>query len=308
QPFQMNSQPDLTIRWEIEEIDQMVAGSVKESPVYTAAGLLWKIVAKKEVGCFNVDLHCALENEQTNWNCDVKVDAIAFEEAGSRCSRNEKLMASRASTSPYFAFTDEILLPEHGFCKDGKVTVEFILSINRVTGVREIKVPDFSAPDRLSNVILVVEGKKLHLSREFLAVHSPVFSAMFFGDFAEKNKEEIELKDVKYEEFVDLLYVIYPTEKQITASNAGHILALADQFDMKSALKRVEAYFVGTSQFERTTKLQIADQFKLSELRDHCLDSFKSFREIGVLKTTPEYKTFSNDMKAAICDRFMDFC
>ncbi|GMT29643.1 hypothetical protein PFISCL1PPCAC_20940, partial [Pristionchus fissidentatus] len=37
---------------------------------------------------------------------------------------------------------------------------------NNVLFSSEIKVPDFSAPDRLSNVILVVEGKKLHLSRE----------------------------------------------------------------------------------------------------------------------------------------------
>ncbi|GMT29641.1 hypothetical protein PFISCL1PPCAC_20938, partial [Pristionchus fissidentatus] len=197
-----------------------------------------------------------------------------------------------------------------GFIKDDKIIFEARIKVVSVSGISKPLKFDFSSPPDFGsdNVILVVEGKKIYVGKHYLALHSPVFSAMFFGDFAEKNKEEIELKEVKYEEFVDLLYVIYPTEKQITASNAGHILALADQFDMKSALKRVEAYFVGTSQFERTTKLQIADQFKLSELRDHCLDSFKSFREIGVLKTTPEYKTFSNDMKAAICDRFMDFC
>ncbi|GMT30022.1 hypothetical protein PFISCL1PPCAC_21319 [Pristionchus fissidentatus] len=30
---------------------------------------------------------------------------------------------------------------------------------------------------------------------KILAIHSPVFSSMFFGDFAEKNQEEIELKE-----------------------------------------------------------------------------------------------------------------
>lgn len=39
----------------------------------------------------------------------------------------------------------------------------------------------------------------LILLLQFLAVHSPVFKAIFFGNFVEKGKEEVELKDVVYE-------------------------------------------------------------------------------------------------------------
>lgn len=34
---------------------------------------------------------------------------------------------------------------------------------------------------------------------QYLSVHSPAFEALFFGDFAEKGKEEVEIKDVVYE-------------------------------------------------------------------------------------------------------------
>lgn len=39
---------------------------------------------------------------------------------------------------------------------------------------------------------------------------------MFMKDFAEKGKDEIELKEVVYEEFIDLLHVIFPKRVKIT--------------------------------------------------------------------------------------------
>ncbi|GMT02087.1 hypothetical protein PENTCL1PPCAC_24261, partial [Pristionchus entomophagus] len=67
----------------------------------------------------------------------------------------------------------------------------------------------FSVANRRSDVILKIGDEKLHVSKELLAVHSPVFEAMFFGNFSEKENEEVEIKDVIYQELVDLLNVIY---------------------------------------------------------------------------------------------------
>ncbi|GMR55487.1 hypothetical protein PMAYCL1PPCAC_25682, partial [Pristionchus mayeri] len=50
----------------------------------------------------------------------------------------------------------------------------------------------FAAPTQFSNVVLIVEGKKLHVNKEFLAIHSPVFAEMFFGESTEKGKQEVE--------------------------------------------------------------------------------------------------------------------
>ena len=41
-----------------------------------------------------------------------------------------------------------------------------------------------------------------------LAIQSKFFHKLFFGDFAESKQAEVELKDVKYDDFVQLLKVI----------------------------------------------------------------------------------------------------
>lgn len=91
----------------------------------------------------------------------------------------------------------------------------------------------FASPNRMSNVILKIGDERLYVSKEvfhigkillnlniklkllnvstnlwkvkikyifqYLSVQSPVFEALFFGEFTEKGKEEVELKDVVYE-------------------------------------------------------------------------------------------------------------
>ncbi|GMR55317.1 hypothetical protein PMAYCL1PPCAC_25512, partial [Pristionchus mayeri] len=41
-----------------------------------------------------------------------------------------------------------------------------------------------SAPNRRSDVILKIGEKRLHVSKEILAIQSPVLETLFFGDFA----------------------------------------------------------------------------------------------------------------------------
>ncbi|GMT29628.1 hypothetical protein PFISCL1PPCAC_20925, partial [Pristionchus fissidentatus] len=97
-----------------------------------------------------------------------------------------------------------------GFIKDDKIVVEARIKVIKVRGVISMLKFDFSSPPSFvaDNVVLVVEGKKVHVGKQYLAMHSPIFQSMFYGEFVEKGKEEIELKDVSHEEFIELLYVI----------------------------------------------------------------------------------------------------
>ncbi|GMR55798.1 hypothetical protein PMAYCL1PPCAC_25994, partial [Pristionchus mayeri] len=87
-----------------------------------------------------------------------------------------------------------------------------------------------------------VEGKKLHVQKEYLAAHSPVFAAMFLGEFAENGKDEVEIKDAVFEELNNLLKVIHPSLSPITETSVSHILKLSDQFQMKGVLTKSENY------------------------------------------------------------------
>ncbi|GMR55287.1 hypothetical protein PMAYCL1PPCAC_25482, partial [Pristionchus mayeri] len=46
-------------------------------------------------------------------------------------------------------------------------------------------------PSSVTSSSFIVEGTKLHVSKQFLATHSPVFDAMFFGQFAEKDTRNL---------------------------------------------------------------------------------------------------------------------
>ena len=70
---------------------------------------------------------------------------------------------------------------------------------------------DFTQPWELSDVVLVVEGEKLHVHRTVLASYSPVFKEMFTSsDFQGKEKKEISLPaKIKANEVKELLQIIY---------------------------------------------------------------------------------------------------
>ncbi|GMT02086.1 hypothetical protein PENTCL1PPCAC_24260, partial [Pristionchus entomophagus] len=191
------------------------------------------------------------------------------------------------------------------FVVNDKSTVEY--RINIISSERgEPIVNHFTLPNRRSDVIMKIGGKKLHVSKELLAVHSPVFEAMFFGNYAENGKEEVEVKDVVYEEFLDLLSVIYPDSEEIKGRTVLHILKLADRFQMKDVMEQMKKHLTQSKEFNAAKKLLIADQYRLDSVRVRLLHSVSMLRtRYRNIFLSPEYDNFSKDMKSAICDRFV---
>ncbi|GMR54997.1 hypothetical protein PMAYCL1PPCAC_25192, partial [Pristionchus mayeri] len=94
---------------------------------------------------------------------------------------------------------------------------------------------DFTDPnDARHDIALIMEGEKIHAGKQVLALHSPVFNEMFFGDLAEKNKKEFELNDVDRKEFILLLEVIYPSNKKFKSGvSPEFLLQLCDRFQIE---------------------------------------------------------------------------
>ncbi|GMT20968.1 hypothetical protein PFISCL1PPCAC_12265, partial [Pristionchus fissidentatus] len=67
-----------------------------------------------------------------------------------------------------------------------------------------------------------------------LASHSSFFKNLFFGGYKEKNDMLIEIKEVEYKDFDNLLRLMYCYEGQsLRVSNVELVLQLAIRFDVK---------------------------------------------------------------------------
>ena len=70
-----------------------------------------------------------------------------------------------------------------------------------------------------------------------LAISSPVFFAMFYGDLAETT-DTIELSDCDSEGFLELLRYMYCDEAELTGSNVMQVLYLANKFIVPSLVTK----------------------------------------------------------------------
>ena len=108
---------------------------------------------------------------------------------------------------------------------------------------------DFKQPWKFSDVVLVVEGEKLHVHRAVLALVSPVFEKMFTSEFKEKEKKESPLPGKKANEVKELLQVIYPTVErkppdEIKEENCHYLLSLEHEYQMAAIVYRCEDFII----------------------------------------------------------------
>ena len=103
--------------------------------------------------------------------------------------------------------------------------------------------------DRLSDVKFVVrngDGKSeskqvIPAHKLILAMGSPVFEAMFYGELAE-NRDTIELPDCDYESLVELFRYVYSDGVNLSGSNVTGVLYLAKKYIVPSLADKCTEY------------------------------------------------------------------
>ncbi|GMR44404.1 hypothetical protein PMAYCL1PPCAC_14599, partial [Pristionchus mayeri] len=105
-----------------------------------------------------------------------------------------------------------------------------------------------------------------------------------------------------FQEFLDLLNLVYLRTMEITDATVPHILKLADRFQMECLVNQSEKHLTQSSEMDVVKKLLLAEQYRLRSLKDHC---FNSEDLIEKLKGSPEYDLLSVDTKVRICDKIM---
>lgn len=80
---------------------------------------------------------------------------------------------------------------------------------NRHDGGKSEKSLPFVEEDPQTDVVLLVEGRRLHTSRALLSMSSPVMTRMLQSP-EYKDKREIPLDGKSYDHILELLYILHP--------------------------------------------------------------------------------------------------
>ncbi|GMR55002.1 hypothetical protein PMAYCL1PPCAC_25197, partial [Pristionchus mayeri] len=105
------------------------------------------------------------------------------------------------------------------------------------------------------------------------------------------------------QEFIELLLVIYPSNKKITSFSAEFLLKLGDQFQIESVIDRAEKCLMKCWKVSAMTKLRIADRYNLVSLQKQGISELHSTWSVKEVKESPFYNGFANSLKAAILER-----
>ena len=163
-----------------------------------------------------------------------------------------------------------------------------------------------------SDLVLIVEGTRLHVSKTVLSLASPVFKTMFESEFKEKTAKEISLPGKTCDDMVKFLLCIYPsTTEVINANNVDCVLPLADEYQVKHLKRRCGDYLLTSCHFEERPEpshdhlvhtLFLADRYSLKGALKRALD-LAIYRPYHILKEFDNFSAISLETKSDLQSR-----
>jgi len=114
-------------------------------------------------------------------------------------------------------------------------------------------------------------SKKVIPAHKFvLAISSPVFYAMFYGQMAE-TKNSIELPDCEYESLLEMFRYLYSDKVNLSGSNVMQVLYLANKYMLPSLAEKCAEYLRRNLKASNVFFiLPHAQKFEDKDLKDRC--------------------------------------
>ncbi|CAL2047069.1 unnamed protein product [Caenorhabditis brenneri] len=256
------------------------------------------------------------ENVYSNlWSCNASVRVLLRENRSAAVGALYSKESSKTFTHDdnemdveKFKDWDELTNPANEFLFDEKfIRLLVEITVHSTTGWKTCHFEQFDTPTQhLTDVVLVVDGKKFHVSKQVLAMQSKYFHTLFFGDFKEKSEEEVTIGDVNCYDFCRLLNFVYPSTQEFSKYNIDVTLRLADRFEFWSVTERACEFLKHTTEVHVIDKLEYAEMYNLASLQKHCLDSFATVQEIFVAANQNHYRKLSDATLSLMFQRGAD--
>uniref|UniRef100_A0A1I7TCJ8 BTB domain-containing protein n=1 Tax=Caenorhabditis tropicalis TaxID=1561998 RepID=A0A1I7TCJ8_9PELO len=132
----------------------------------------------------------------------------------------------------------------------------------------------------LYDITVIVKDKRFYCSKIILAKHSDFFKNLFFGDFKEKNKEVVTLKDIEPDHFQSYLELIHGV-LDLDDTVVDGILKLANMWVAPHPLKKCLNFLMNGSKKTAKEKFNLATQFNLQELKTDIVQKISSPSVLG---------------------------
>ncbi|EFP02277.1 hypothetical protein CRE_21007 [Caenorhabditis remanei] len=186
---------------------------------------------------------------------------------------------------------------------NGEVRIEVHIEISKMSEVLEKKKVDFGeAMKECSDVTLLVEDEKFHISKLFLSFHSTYFKTLFLGSFNESKKSEVILMDIDKWEFQKFMEVIYGAN-DIDDDYVVAILRLADMYDVPIVRKKCEQFLMEKSKKPMREKLYWSLKYKIEDLK--CLNDIKTPEDVR-LAVPENLQEIDPSLQAALFEKALD--
>ncbi|KAF1755195.1 hypothetical protein GCK72_021764 [Caenorhabditis remanei] len=162
------------------------------------------------------------------------------------------------------------------------------------------------APSDQNDTILIVDGKKLHVSKAFLSYHSEYFRALFSSNYKEGQMDEIPIGEVSFKDFALLLSTFYPKPTFPSDETVEIILKMARRFLVTSAVSSAEHHLMNMSKIDNEKILWLADEYGMPNLLEKCIREMNTIAKAKKMKRSAEYDQLSDKTKLKMYERLVD--
>ena len=203
----------------------------------------------------------------------------------------------------YLVFLGEIKRVSMATCDDNWQTkrstiserTKFIFNNELLSDIK------FVAPTSNSEGESRKSQKSIPAHKFVLAISSPVFYAMFYGELAE-TASTIELPDCDYESLLELFRYLYSDEVNLTGSNVMQVLYLAKKYLVLSLADKCTEYL--REHLEASNAFSIlpqAQKFEDKDLEERCWNVIELHTEEAV--TSDDFVTLERSIVESVVKR-----
>ncbi|PIC41946.1 hypothetical protein B9Z55_009182 [Caenorhabditis nigoni] len=234
-------------------------------------------------------LDCLRTDETCSWSIPTEFEVIFGENQARKLTKCHTFSQFCPSIRGNIYMTWQTV--ESSLETDGSLVVEFHVKINNFNKIAEKKLRNFEdeAAQRASDVMLKIGNHKFYVSKSLLSSKCSYFKALFFGNFEESGKSEIELKNIHPNDLQTFLEVLYG-EPAIDEDTCESILDFAEYFDCKSVIEKCEHLILLKSiNLSPKAIFNIASRHNMGKLKYKCISELQTSADIrSIIPKNPE--------------------